>query len=313
MHYITLGRTGLRVSQMGLGAGGHSSLGSKQGKSDEESQRVVTRAIDLGINLIDTSQRYRTEGIIGRALKGVDRAKLVLSTKHTVSTDGVLVTKAAFPASIERSFADLATDYIDIFHLHGVLPEEYDYAVNELLPVLWRLRDAGRIRFIGITEAFDRDRGHRMLQRAVRDDHWDVIMVGFNMLNQSARERVLPTAARKNIGVLGMFAVRRALSGAGHLAATMEELKQQSLLDEGLDTEGFIAALQSGAGGPRTVPDIAYRYCRDEPAIDSVLVGTGDLTHLESNVETFAAPPLPTDKRRLIAETFGHIDSISGS
>ena len=69
-----------------------------------------------------------------------------------------------------------------------------------------------KLRFIGITEGFNSDSGHDMLQRALQDDVWDVMMVGFNILNQSARERVFPTAMEKNVGILIMFAVRRALS-----------------------------------------------------------------------------------------------------
>ena len=82
-----------------------------------------------------------------------------------------------------------------------------------------RLRDAGAIRFLAISERFAADPGHVMLQRAVLDDCWDVMMVGFNLLNQSARDRVFNATRERDIAVEVMFAVRRALSRQDELAA----------------------------------------------------------------------------------------------
>ncbi|MBN1460544.1 MAG: aldo/keto reductase, partial [Armatimonadetes bacterium] len=66
MDYTTLGRTGLRVSVMGLGAGGHSRLGQSYGNTEVESEEVVRRALDLGVNFFDTAEAYDTEEILGR-------------------------------------------------------------------------------------------------------------------------------------------------------------------------------------------------------------------------------------------------------
>ena len=81
MEYTILGRTGLKVSVMGIGGGGPSGLGQYSGKSKEESMALVRQALDAGINFFDTSEVYRTEDIIGEAIKGIDRESLVLSTK----------------------------------------------------------------------------------------------------------------------------------------------------------------------------------------------------------------------------------------
>ena len=89
--------------------------------------------------------------------------------------------------SLEASLKRLETDYVDIYSLHGVAADEYDYLTSEIFPSLQQLKTEGKIRFIGITEAFHSDPGHEMLQRALKDDIWDVIMVGINILNQSAR------------------------------------------------------------------------------------------------------------------------------
>jgi aryl-alcohol dehydrogenase-like predicted oxidoreductase len=79
MHYITLGRTGLRVSVAGLGTGGFSRMGLKTGKTEDEAARLVLDAVELGVNFIDTAPPYGTEGVVGRALKSVPRDKVVVA------------------------------------------------------------------------------------------------------------------------------------------------------------------------------------------------------------------------------------------
>lgn len=311
--YRTLGRTGLRVSQIGLGGGGYSCLGSKKGKTEAESISLVKRAIELGINLIDTAGRNGTESIIGRGIRGYDRDRLVLSTKATVSEGPVLNTAAQFTRSLENSLKALCTPYIDIMHFHGVLPHEYDYVVAELLPVMEKFRAAGKVRCIGLTEIFDRDRDHAMLRRALADDCWDVMMVGFNMVNQSARELVFPAAQERNVGVLGMFAARRALTSSDSFSQALRELQSRGVLHSDFDSVRTLERLTGQGGQHKPLANIAYRYCRDEPAIHAVLVGTGEISHLEQNVRTFGEPTLADDTRRFITETFGHIRDFSGN
>jgi len=209
MDYTVLGRTGLKVSIMGVGCGGPSRVGKGTGKSKEESVALIRLALDSGINIIDTAELYRTESIVGEAIKGYDRESLIISTKKSLF--GSLSPKSV-ERSIDKSLKSLGTDYIDIYHLHAVLPEDYEKVISKTMPILQKLRDEGKIRFFGITERFDIDSQHIMLQKALKDDYWDVMMVGFNILNQSARERVFPVTMKKNIGTLIMFPVRLALS-----------------------------------------------------------------------------------------------------
>jgi len=151
MEYVTLGTTGLQVSVLGLGGGGHSRLGQRMGATEEDSAALVHHALELGINFIDTAEAYGTEAIIGTALSSVQRENIVLSTKKSISIDGRLITVAELTRGLDASLTQLRTDYIDIYHLHGVRPDQYDAAVAELMPVLVRLRQAGKIRFLGIT------------------------------------------------------------------------------------------------------------------------------------------------------------------
>src|SRR5258705_1321506 len=81
MEYVTLGRTGLRVSIAGLGCGGFSRLGLGTGKSEAEAIALIREALDLGINLLDTAAVYGTESVVGRAIKSVPRDSVVIATK----------------------------------------------------------------------------------------------------------------------------------------------------------------------------------------------------------------------------------------
>ncbi len=312
MEYVTLGRTGLSVSVMGLGAGGHSRLGQQTGRSEAESVALVQRALELGVNFIDTAEAYGTEAIVGRAMEGQPRDQVILSTKKTITRDGEVITADELARGLEASLQRLRTDYVDIYHLHGVREQHYDTARDRLVPALQKLREQGKLRFLGITEAFSADPGHHMLSRAVQDDCWDVVMVGFNILNQSARERVLVHTNAKQIGVLAMFAVRQALSRPEKLRQTIAELLQQRLVDAGTvdqnDPLGFL--VQDGSA--LSIPDAAYRFCRAEPGIHVVLSGTGNVQHLEENIASILRPPLPERHRQQLMQMFARVDTVSG-
>ena len=310
MEYITLGTTGLQVSVLGLGGGGHSRLGQRTGATEEESAVIVHRALELGINFVDTAEAYGTEAIIGAALTGTRRQDIILSTKKSVSTEGRLITAAELTRGLDASLTRLRTDYVDIYHLHSVRPDQYAAAVAELMPAMLRLRAAGKIRFLGITEAFGSDTGHQMLARAVREDAWDVVMVGFNLLNQSARDRVLDETRRRGIGVLCMFAVRDALSRPDKLRETVGELVRQGLIaPDAVDLQNPLAFVDQVA---ESLPDAAYRFCRAEPGIHVVLSGTGKRAHLEQNVASILRPPLPDSIRARLVELFAGVDTVSG-
>jgi len=174
MEYTNLGLTGLKVSVMGVGCGGPSRVGKGTGKTTEESVSLIQHALDNGINIIDTAEFYDTERIVGDAIKGYDRDSLILSTKKSAWGE---FNPESIEKSLNKSLKNLGTDFIDIYHLHAVLPEDYDKIVSKSIPVLQKLRDEGKIRYLGITERFDIDSNHEMLQKALNDDFWDVMMV----------------------------------------------------------------------------------------------------------------------------------------
>jgi len=254
MEYTILGRSGLKVSIVGLGCGGPSRLGQATGKSEQESMAVVRQALDLGITLFDTAEVYGTEAIVGKALEVVPRDQVVISTKKLPPSPDRSDPVGELKQGLEQSLRRLRTDHVDIYHLHGVRPEQYRHAYTVLAPVLLRMREEGKLRAVGITEAFIPDPGHQMLQQALAADCWDVMMVGFNLLNPSARRRVFKKTLEKNIGVLGMFAVRRALSQPAQLKALITDLEQRGQIDPGAcDAEDPLAFLTQ-EGKAATIP-----------------------------------------------------------
>src|SRR5580693_7913471 len=130
MHYTTLGRTKLRVGVAGLGTGGFSRMGLKTGKTEDEAARLILDAADLGINFIDTAPAYGTEGVVGRALKSLPRDQVVIATKSSVRRDGERFTPERVVASLDNSLRVMGTERIDVFNLHGVELDDYDYALN---------------------------------------------------------------------------------------------------------------------------------------------------------------------------------------
>ena len=294
---------------MGVGCGGPSRIGQATGKSEEDSVAVIKHALNSGINFIDTAEVYRTERIVGRAIEDFERKSLVISTKKSTWEN---IKPKDVLKSFERSLKNLGTDYIDIYHLHGVILQDYDYLYSEIVPTLLELRDQDKIRYIGITERFNPDPDHSMLERALQDDVWDVMMVGFNILNQSARNRVLAKTIEKNIGVLIMFAVRLALSRPKRLKECIDELiKKKQLNPNEIDSSDPLRFLIHEEGAVNLV-DAAYRFCRFEPGTHVILSGTGNLDHMKANIESILRPPLPNDDLTKLKNIFRNVNSISG-
>src|ERR1700730_15802085 len=119
MEYVTLGRTGLKVSVAGLGCGGFSRLGLGTGKSEAEAVALVRHALDLGVNLLDTAAVYSTEGVVGQAIKSVPRDSVVIATKASTRRGGGRSASEHAGASLDTSLRQLGPDHVAIFQLHG--------------------------------------------------------------------------------------------------------------------------------------------------------------------------------------------------
>jgi len=307
MEYVTFGRTGLTVSVAGLGCGGNSRLGQGQSKSEAESIAIVRRAMDLGVNLLDTAAAYGTEGIVGKAIQGTPRDKVVVATKATIKRGSDMLPVADIVASLENSLRLLQTDYIDVFQLHAVAPGQYEHVIKEYVPTLLREKEKGKFRHLGLTETSPNDHEHKMLQRMFQDDCWESIMLGFNMMHQNARDVVFPETIRQGIGTLLMFVVRNIFSQPDYLRNTVRELIAAGTLSaddvDANDPLGFLVH----DGGATDMTDAAYRFVRHEPGVHVVLFGTGNPAHVDTNVASILKPPLPKADHDRLNSVFGHL------
>lgn len=309
MDRVTLGRTGLNVSVLGIGAGGPSQMGKRAGKSDADSAAILLQAFDAGVNFVDSSENYGTEPAIGLSLKTIPRAQLIISTKKSSGN-----AKAADVApALEKSLTRLGTNYIDVYNLHGVFPDDYKRCAEELYPELLKAKEAGKIRFVGLSEKFNDDQGHKMGPMALADNIWDVMMIGFNILNQSVRDRILQKAIELNVGIQVMFAVRKALSNSDHLVTTIKGLIESGEVDsDDIDDLNDPLGFLIHKNGARTIPDAAYRFCNHEPGTHIILSGTGDPDHLRQNIASLKRGPLPEADVARLKHIFRNVDSITG-
>lgn len=310
MQMTTLGRTGLSVSVAGLGCGGNSRLGLGRGADPSECVRLVHCAMDLGVNIFDTAEVYGTESILGEALKGRRRGDVVISTKSRYAIGGRRLTPADVVSNLDDSLRRLKTDYVDVFHIHGVQPKDYRYVAETLVPELVRQREAGKVRFIGITESPPNDPLQAMLSEALDDDACDVAMIGFHMMHQGPRRTVFPVTISKGIGTLIMFAVRNIFSRPRELRETLGRLAASGEIParyaEDPEPMGFLVH----EGGARSLTDAAYRFARHQAGSDVVLFGTGSVDHLEDNLQSITAGPLPAEDLEVLHTVFGNLTGI---
>lgn len=183
-----LGRKGERVSVIGFGAW---PIGGGMGTVDER-QAIATihAAIDRGITLIDTAQAYRSsEGVIGKALTGGLRERVFLATKASFD-----FSPKGIRAAIEESLRNLRTDHVDLYQLHSWSAAN---PVEESLVEMERLREEGKLRFIGISNY-----SVEQTQRAMNHVRIDSIQPVYNMFDRGIEEGLLAYCEQEGIGIL---------------------------------------------------------------------------------------------------------------
>jgi predicted aldo/keto reductase-like oxidoreductase len=201
--YRTLGRTGEKVSMIGLG-GYH--IGSQS--SEQESIRIIRTALDNGVNFLDNSWDYNdgaSEIRMGKALRDGYRQKTFLMTK----IDGR--TKKAAAAQIDESLRRLQTDHVDLMQFHEVIRDtdpDRIFGTEGGMEAMLAAKKAGKLRYIGFTGHKSPDIHLKMLNTAFAHDFtFDSVQMPLNVMDaqyNSFGERVLPVLLKHNIGVLGM-------------------------------------------------------------------------------------------------------------
>ena len=318
MIYRRMGKTQIQVSLLSLGSGGYNAFGQRKGVPESEIHRLIRRALDLGINHFDTAARpsyLDSELILGRGLKDVPRDRYTLSTKFPVIDphSGEVATAERVLLYVEDSLRYLQVDELDILLLGGAgSATDYPRVMEQLRPTFERLLREGKVRHLGSSENSSLDGGHSWLNRAVEDDIIEVVMVAYNMMNQSAEKTVFPACLEKGVGAMGIYTVRNAFGAPGRLPEVVAELVEK----------GLIAADDVAADDPLgwlldddepSLITAAYRFSAANNAISTVMTGTIDIAHLEANVQTLEKPPLPAEKQERLRELFGHLSVPIGN
>jgi predicted aldo/keto reductase-like oxidoreductase len=190
MKQITLGKTGLNATRLGFGGI------PIQRVSESQAVETLRHAVKCGVNFVDTARAYTTsEKRIGIALKDLDK-KIILASKSTSRKP------ADLQRDLETSLSNFHRDYIDLYQFHYVKnEEEYQQIIspNGALKVLIKARAEGLIGHIGITcHSLD------LADRILEDDIFETIMVCFSFLEPAAREKIIPKAIEKNVGLIAM-------------------------------------------------------------------------------------------------------------
>jgi len=286
MEYRDFGKTGLKVSAIGLGAGhiGDPAI------EEVSVERLLNGALDLGINLIDTARSYGlSEERIGRYLSG-RRNQFILSTKGGYTfQDYPDWSFEATMGTVDESLKRLMTDYIDIFHLHSC--DVWVLEKGEAIPALEKAKEQGKIRIIAYSGEND------ALTCAIKSDRFGSIQCSVNIFDQLGIDDQLPEARLRGMGVIA----KRPLGNAvwrynsrpdGHSHAVYYDRLKKMNIDP----------------GEHTWEELALRFAAFCPDVDCVIAGTSDINHLLSNLKIIEKGPLENELYNMIRLEFSFYD-----
>ncbi len=283
MRYRPLGRTGLKVTELSVGP---SSLGGVlRATDDREAIRTDQIALQHGINFIDVSPYYgatKAESVLGQALKDIDRGRYFLATKVGQYGDGLFDFSAQRVTSSHDVFcARLGVDYIDLLQCHDIEFADLDQIVNETLPSLVALREAGRIGHIGITglplkifpAVIDRV-GPGVVETILSFCRYE--------LNDTALASLLPYLQEKGIGI-----INASPTGMGLL--TERGVPSWHPAPPAM-VAGAKRAVEYCRSVGADIVKLAVQFATAHPAIATTLVGSANPENIRKNVAYLDEP-----------------------
>ncbi|MFY9934612.1 MAG: aldo/keto reductase [Streptosporangiaceae bacterium] len=304
MHYRTLGRTGVQVSSLALGA---MNFGASARTTQDDATAIVDAALDAGINLIDTADMYsggESEEMVGRAIAG-RRDDIVLATKaampmgdepnHRGSSRRWLVTE------LDSSLRRLGVDYVDLYQIHRWDPATSD---EETLSALTDLQRSGKIRYFG-SSTFP---AYRIVQAqwAARDHHLSRYVSeqpSYSILQRGIEAHVLPVTAEYGLGVLvwsplaaGWLsgAVREGQPVTTHRSAIVPQRFDTAIPANRARMDAVEQLAKVAADAGLTMIQLALGFVTAHPAVTSAIIGPRTPDHLHSQLAA-ADTGLPAD------------------
>lgn len=297
MRVSRLGATSLQVSQLGFGA---ATLGGEYGVVDEAAgTRAVHAAIDHGINLFDVSPYYgRTlaEERLGRALEG-KRESVVLSTKvgrySRNPPEGFDFSAARVTRSLEESLTRLRTDVVDLFLAHDIEFATREQILGETLPAMRRLKEAGKIRYLGVT-GFP----PALLRAIAEEGEVDVVLsyCHYNLLNTRLDAELSPLVGERGLGLINGSPL--------HMGVLTPQGPPEWHPAPTEVVEAAAAAARWCAARGVNIADVALRFALGNRSVASTLVGMGTEAEVHENLRALEGEPDPeilTGLRELLA------------
>jgi 1-deoxyxylulose-5-phosphate synthase len=290
MNYRRLGRTGLQVSEIGLGTVelgldyGVPVAGEHLRPSEQQAARLLNQALDLGVNFIDTARAYgASEEVIGRALKSRRKEYLLATKLARVDEEGQSdqALRDQVKASVAESLRMLQTDVIDLLQLHHA-PADVVRS-GRVLEAAREARRAGYVRYIGASTY-----GEEAPLAVLEDGGYDTLQVAYNLADRTMEAQVLPLAQRQDIGIIVRSVLLRGVLTQRYpfIPPALDDLKAAI---RRLD------ALAGGTAGSEvgSLPEMAYRFVLASPMVSTALVGTARLAELEAAAGFAAKGALP--------------------
>ena len=289
MEYRTLGKTGLSVSALSLGA---SPFGGVFGDVGYEGcKRCLDTALDLGINFIDCSPYYgltKAETMLGRTLQGVARDRYLLATKvgrYGADAPDFDFSAVRVAASVDESLARLGVDYVDLIQCHDIEFGDLNQIVEETLPALREVVESGKARYVGITGL-----PLRVFREIVeRTDVDTVLSYCHYSLNDTSLEESLPFLDRNGVGIISASPLSMGLltgRGAPDWHPAPPEIKVACR-----------AAVEFCQSQSASIEKLAVQFALANPRIATTLVGTSKAENIAHNVR-WLEEPLDTELLR---------------
>ena len=316
MDYRPLGRTGWNISSISYGAWAIG--GDAWGKTDDaESMRSLHRAVDLGVNFIDTADVYgdgHSERLIGR-LRKERSEELIVATKAGRRLDPHVAegfTRRNLSAFVERSLTNLGADAIDLLQLHCPPPDVYD--MPEVFGILDDLVREGKLRYYGVSV----ERVEEAL-RAARYPNVQSIQIIFNMFRLKPAEELFPVVREKRIGILARVPLASGLlSGKLRRDSTFEPRDHRNYnrhgeafdvgeTFSGVDYETGLAAveeLRALVPAGATMAQLALRWILMFPEVSAAIPGAKNVQQTEDNVLAANLRPFTPDEMAAVRDVY---------